>query len=214
MKKTETKSRNSIIAIALIALSIGGMSLIMTNAQTTEESYEGTEYPIYGCGFMSQQKNRGPWSELTQEQADELKALIESMRTADVSPQEIREVVAAKLDEWGLNAPQMQGPRNWAYGPWASLTEEQQDELRIMIDAMRELGAEPSEIHDAIKAKLEEWGIELPPMQGPGPRGFQSEPNAGCGGFKGQRRWHRGDFPNGSTEGQNAKGMRFGKGNA
>ena len=214
MKNTETKSRNAIIAIALIALSIGGMSLVRTSAQTNEEFDEETEYPFYGCGFMSQQKHMGLWSELTQEQADELKALIESMRTAEASPQEIHEAVAAMLDEWGLDAPQMQGPRNWAYGPWAGFTEEQRDELRTMIETMRELGAEPSEIHDAIKAKLMEWGIELPPMQGPGPRGFQSGPRAGCGGFNGQRRWHRGDFPNGSTEGQSVKGMRFSKGNA
>jgi hypothetical protein len=191
------------------------LNLMMTHAQTAEEPDEGTESTFYGCGFMERHHHaRGPWSELTEEQADELRELIESMREAIATPQEIHEAVAAKLEEWGYDVPPMLGPRNGEFGPWADVTEEQLDELRTMIESMRKLGAEPSEIRDAVKAMLEEWGIELPSMQGPGPRGFQAGPKPGCEGYGGRHRGRRGSGPHGSTEGFGGNGISFGKGNA
>jgi Spy/CpxP family protein refolding chaperone len=202
-----------IIAIALIVLTVGALNLVMTNAQTAEELDEGME-STYCNGFMERHhRGRGPWSELTEEQADELKAIIESMREAEAAPEEIHDAVAAKLEEWGYEVPPMPGPRNGKFGPWAELTEEQADELKAIIESMREAEAAPEEIHDAVAAKLEEWGYEVPPMPGPGPRGFQGGPKPGCGGYGGQRRGRRGGGPNGSTEGFGGNGMRFGNNN-
>ena len=47
--------------------------------------------------------------------------------------------------------------------PWMSqLTDEQKVELQQLVESLRESGATPQEIRDAVNAKLQEWGIELP----------------------------------------------------
>jgi hypothetical protein len=55
--------------------------------------------------------------------------------------------------------------------PWMSqLTDNQQTQIQQLIQSMKDSGATPQKIRDAIDAKLEEWGIELPaPPQKPGP---------------------------------------------
>jgi hypothetical protein len=55
-------------------------------------------------------EGRGVWADLTQDQSDELVANIEALRDADATHEEIREMIAGKLDVWGLEAPMWSGP--------------------------------------------------------------------------------------------------------
>ena len=62
-----------------------------------------------------------------------------------------------------------QGPRQ----PWlAELTDEQKEELKQTIEDMKEAGATHEEIREAVVAKLDAWGIEVPenPPMFRGPR--------------------------------------------
>jgi hypothetical protein len=214
VNKTEKKNRNLIIVIALIVLTVGALNLVMTNAQTADEPDEEMESP-YCNGFMERHhRGRGPWSELTEEQVEELNAEIESMRQAESTPQEIHEAVAAKLEEWGYEVPPMLGPRNGKFGPWAELTEEQAEELKGLIESMKEAEATPQEIHDAVKSLLEDWEIELPPMPGPKLRGFRGGPKPYCRGFGEQHKGRRGGFSNGFSGTQGSNGIMSGNGNA
>lgn len=53
--------------------------------------------------------------------------------------------------------------RGYQHAPFMSeLTETQQAELQELIQTMREDGASRDEIRDAVHAKLDEWGVELP----------------------------------------------------
>lgn len=47
--------------------------------------------------------------------------------------------------------------------PWMSqLTDDQKTQIQQLMDSMRQSGATPQEIRDAVNAKLQEWGIEVP----------------------------------------------------
>ena len=47
--------------------------------------------------------------------------------------------------------------------PWTSqLTDEQKQEIQQLIESLKASGATPQEIRDAVNAKLQECGIELP----------------------------------------------------
>ena len=119
-----------------------------------------------------------PWmSQLTDDQKAQIQRLVQSMRDSGASPQEIGDAVNAKLKEWGIQIPEPRGeqpadstqpPRD---PPWMSqLTDNQQTQIQQLIQSMKDSGAAPQKIRDAIDAKLEEWGIELPaPPQKPGP---------------------------------------------
>jgi len=46
--------------------------------------------------------------------------------------------------------------------PFANLNEEQQTEIRSLVEEMREVGDPPEEIRAAVREKLDAWGIEMP----------------------------------------------------
>jgi len=54
--------------------------------------------------------------------------------------------------------------------PWMSqLTNEQKEQIHQLVDSLRNSGATPEEIREAVNAKLQEWGIEVPaPSQSSG----------------------------------------------
>ena len=54
--------------------------------------------------------------------------------------------------------------------PWMSqLTDDQKAQIEQLMQSMKDSGATPQEIRDAANAKLQEWGIQLPPPpQSPG----------------------------------------------
>jgi len=110
-----------------------------------------------------------PWmSQLTDDQKAQIQQLIQSMRDSGATPEEIRDAVNAKLQEWGIQLPEDNGGQHGR--PWMSqLTDDQKAQIQQLIQSMRDSGATPEEIRDAVNAKLQEWGIQLPPPpQSPG----------------------------------------------
>jgi len=101
-----------------------------------------------------------PWmSQLTDEQKEEIQQLTQSLRDSGASPQEIRDATNTKLQEWGIQVPEL--PMHEP--PWMSqLTDEQKAELQQLLDTLKASGASPEETRDAIDAKLQQWGIEVP----------------------------------------------------
>ena len=107
-------------------------------------------------------------SQLTDDQKAQIQQLIQSMRDSGATPEEIRDAVNAKLQEWGIQLPEDNGGQHGR--PWMSqLTDDQKAQIQQLIQSMRDSGATPEEIRDAVNAKLQEWGIQLPPPpQSPG----------------------------------------------
>jgi hypothetical protein len=60
-------------------------------------------------------------------------------------------------------------------GCFDQLTEEQREALNQIIEELREAGATPEEIRDAVKAFLEEQGIDTEDCFGPGHKRKQHE---------------------------------------
>ena len=102
-----------------------------------------------------QARGDGPFANLTEEQ----RAAIQEMREAGATRQAVRE----QLTAWGIELPERQGPRHrGGDGPFASLTEEQRAEIRALVQEMKAKDAPREDIREAVRAKLEEWGVELP----------------------------------------------------
>jgi len=108
-----------------------------------------------------------PWmSQLTDEQKQEIEQLTQSLRDAGATPQEIRDAVNAKLQEWGIQLPEQGNPQHGPF-PWMNqLTDDQREEMQQLLESLKESGATPEEIRDAVSAKLAEWGIDLPEDNG------------------------------------------------
>ncbi|HDP67341.1 MAG TPA: hypothetical protein ENN20_02440 [Candidatus Marinimicrobia bacterium] len=120
---------------------------------------------------MFKMNNSPIWNQLTEEQQQELQALIESMQDQDATREDIHNAVAATLGEWGIEAPE-----NIGRGP--GLNNEQRIQIRELTQTMRDQGASREDIRSAISDQLGEWGIEAPvggPMAGPrqGERGHR-----------------------------------------
>ncbi|MGD2248298.1 MAG: hypothetical protein PVF58_07805 [Candidatus Methanofastidiosia archaeon] len=123
-----------VLCVALI--SVGVVSVLSAN---TEE--KGQFWPGHPGGCFGQ---------LTEEQRAELR-------------QRIQETVQGYLEEQGIDIEEceMRGP--WSGHPggcFDQLTEEQKEELNQVIQDLREEGATPEEIRDAVQAFLEEHGID------------------------------------------------------
>ena len=70
-------------------------------------------------------------------------------------------IVSSALAEDKGTVPNPQAPP--PDPPWMSqLTDEQKQEIQQLMDSLRQSGATPQEIRDAINAKLQECGIEVP----------------------------------------------------
>jgi DNA-binding transcriptional MerR regulator len=109
-------------------------------------------------------------SQLTDDQKTEIQQLTQSMKDSGATPQEIRDAVNAKLQEWGIQLPERSGGQH-QLSPWMSqLTDDQKEEIQQLVESLRESGASPKEIRDAVKATLEGWGIEVPEPVGRGQR--------------------------------------------
>ena len=64
-------------------------------------------------------------------------------------------------EEWGIEVPARDDQQR-PEPPWMSeLTDDQKAELQQYAESLRESGATPQEIRDAVNAKLETWGIEI-----------------------------------------------------
>ena len=103
----------------------------------------------------------GPGLDLTEEQQAELKALVEEQKAVGATWVEVREAVDAKLGEWGIERPER------GMGRLGSLlTEEQQTELKGIIDGLKAENAARADIRAAVGAYLTDKGIELPEKTG------------------------------------------------
>jgi len=112
---------------------------------------------------MFKMNNSPIWSELTEEQQQELQTLIESMQSEDATREDIHDAVAATLEGWGIEVPENMGQGS-------GLNYEQRIQIREMTQTMRSQGASREDIRSAIADQLGEWGIEAPvggPMAGP-----------------------------------------------
>ncbi len=96
---------------------------------------------------------------LTPEQREQIRELIQDMRSARASRQEIKTAVADLLREWGFEPPA--GPKGRT-GWMAQLSEEQRQQVRSLIKELKASGATREEIHAAVNEMLDEWGIEAP----------------------------------------------------
>ena len=95
-------------------------------------------------------------SQMTVEQKEEMQMLIKSMRDLGADRKAIHDAVRDRFVEWGVDVPKRPG----RFGD--QLTEEQRDALHSMIQEMRDQGDEQEAIHNAVKEKLEGWGVDLP----------------------------------------------------
>jgi len=179
--KMDRKSK-ALILLTMVAVSalLGGIALTTYAADNGEENSNG--FPEWFNGRMmagirgvSRGGPRG-WErgefgfpfDLTDEQRAEIRQIVGDMREAGASREEIKAAIDAKLEEWGIEAPQCRGPdpQGFRGAPppwWDDLTEEQREEIRQVVENMS------AETRTKIDAKLEEWGVEVPGFQGPPP---------------------------------------------
>lgn len=98
-------------------------------------------------------------SQLTDEQKTELQTLVEGLKESEATKDDVRAAVEAKLVEWGIEIPE---PPAISTRFGDLLTEEQATELDALVAGLREASATHEDIHTAVDAQLETWGIELP----------------------------------------------------
>ena len=92
--------------LAVIALALGGIGFAL--AQDTGAVEE--TLPCDGTGPIGLMNGRGFWSQLTEEQATILYEQTQEMLEAGATHDEIMDMKANLLEEWGIEAPQWSGP--------------------------------------------------------------------------------------------------------
>ncbi len=101
--------------------------------------------------------------ELTAEQRDDIRGVVEGLREADATRAEIRDAIREELADLGVGPPEglRRGHRHGGRCGFflMDLTEEQRDELQATVTGMREDDADRDAIHEAVKALLVEWGV-------------------------------------------------------
>jgi hypothetical protein len=145
MEVTKTnKNIGLILAFVLILSAISGGTILTTHAFDNQGG-RPCKAPFY--------------SDLTDEQKEEIKTIVEELREAGARREKIKAAVDSKLTEWGIEVPESKGPR---LPPWISnLTDEQKEEIKTIVEELKEAGANRKEIRETVKKKLEEWNIEL-----------------------------------------------------
>jgi hypothetical protein len=169
---TRLNRTRGIILISLLAIAtVLASSSIMLSAKAQDQ----------GTALYPQLPPRDPrWmSQLTDDQKIEIQNLTQSMKDSGATQREIMDAVHARLQEWGIQLPERptnstqpppptnstQPPRD---PPWMSqLTDDQKTQIQQLVQSMKDSGAPPQEIGDAVKAKLQEWGIQPPEQGGP-----------------------------------------------
>jgi len=152
---TRTNRRRGFILVSLLAVAVvlASSSIVISALADAQGTAPDPQLP----------PREPPWmSQLTDEQKGELQQLLDSLRDSGATPKEIRDAINAKLEEWGIEIPELSDKQR-PEPPWMSqFTDEQKVELQQLLDSLRESGATPEETREAINAKLKEWGIELP----------------------------------------------------
>jgi len=112
----------------------------------------------------------GIWSQLTEEQRQEILSTLSSLHESEASREEVIETIEALFDSYDVELPEGWLPRFLRHlhhrQVWHSimdqLTDEQKQELHELIRDQRQAGATREEIHQSVRALLESYGIELP----------------------------------------------------
>jgi len=151
------------------------MDSLRQSGATTQEARDAVDAKLQEWGIQLPELSGGqptnstlpphdpPWmSQLTDTQKAQIQQLVQSMKDSGATPQEIKDAVNAKLQGWGIQVPQDNGGQP-GQPPWMTqLTDQQKQEIKQLMDSLRQSGATPQEIRDAVNAKLQEWGIEVP----------------------------------------------------
>lgn len=125
-------------SVLLISLAIGVYAVSAENNEGAPEDTGGRRFlAMRGWGMHFR---RGMGS-LTEEQRNELSS-------------EMHDLITSKFEEWGIEPPE------------PLLTEDQREQLKSLISEMREADAAPEDIRKAIEELLDEFGVELPPLEG------------------------------------------------
>lgn len=109
-------------SMALTALVVGGIGIVLADAGAlgvTWEPEDGVGEPLC-LGPVGIRDGRGFWSTLSEEQRDELVSAIEALMEEGATHEEIRDTIAGKLQEWGIEPPLFSGPHyggNGGRGP-------------------------------------------------------------------------------------------------
>ena len=158
MKKWMTYS----IALALTCALWGGQDAQAAGPVFVDENADGIDDNVrisYHRGRKGVLGQRGTSSQLTEEQREELKTLVDGLKESDTSKEDIRAAVKAKLEEWGVEFPERPVISS---GLAKLLTDEQEAELTTLIDGLKDSDTSREDIRTAVAAKLEEWGVERP----------------------------------------------------
>ena len=115
----------------------------------------------------------GFWADLTEDQRQAVRDKRQEMRDQGASREEIHAAVAEMLEGYGVKLPEKglgwHGPRglgHWGECFGVDLTDEQRKAARERIREMRSENASRQEIHTAVAAMFETYGIELPDFPG------------------------------------------------
>ncbi|MBD3171628.1 hypothetical protein GF326_04085 [Candidatus Bathyarchaeota archaeon] len=101
--------------LLVVAIALGGISFVYAQTNSTNE------ITCQGNGPQSLLNGNGFWGQLTEEQRDDLYAEAQSMLDSGSTPEEIREMKASMLVEWGIEAPLWSGPHNGESGPHGNM---------------------------------------------------------------------------------------------
>jgi len=140
----------------------------------------GLVYALPQSGETGKQHGRNCLDQLTEEQREALDQLIQELRETGATREEIREAVQQYMEELGIDIEDCRGTmegfgRRGPMGGFNQLTEEQREALNQKIEELREAGATPEEIREAVQQYTEELGIDIEPFgigEGFGHRGL------------------------------------------
>ena len=145
------------------------IGLILTSVLILSAISGGTILTTYAFDNQGGRPCKAPfYSDLTDEQKEEIKTIVEELREDGASREEIKAAVDSKLTEWGIEVPEFKNGAKRRHPPFLNdLTEEQREEIKDIVQDMRENGASREEVKAAVDSKLTEWGIEVPESERP-----------------------------------------------
>ncbi len=97
--------------LAVIAIVMGGIGFALADDTTVDDTTVSD-----GTGVLGLLNGRGYWSQLTEEQRTQLATQTQEMLEAGASQEEIRDMKANQLQEWGIDAPLWSGPHYGTQG--------------------------------------------------------------------------------------------------
>jgi DNA-binding transcriptional MerR regulator len=182
-KTTGKKLLGGFMVVILVAV----VGAVITNAQTDDPSGEKTQQNMF-FGKRARWGQPPFFSELTDEQKEEIEALRETLKEENTSAEDIRAAIQEKLEEFGveIGPPELTDEERDEQLDTAIERTEQQLTILTREKELRENGYSWDEIKDIIQ---EEFDLEFPAgdgqgmMMGPGfhdglcrgPRGFMSD---------------------------------------